>query len=54
MNELTNEELEIISGAGKIAEVFDDLEYVVERADRLYDKAIKTTTNMMCRFTGKC
>jgi hypothetical protein len=54
MNELTNEEMEMVSGAGWLKEAFDDIEYIVEKAPRLYGKLIKSTTDMMCRATGNC
>jgi len=54
MNELNNEELDLVSGAGWLRDMFDDMEYIAENANRLYGKAIKATSDMMCRATGNC
>ena len=54
MNELSNEEMELVTGAGWLRETFDDLEYIVGGINRLYKKSIGATTDMMCTATGNC
>lgn len=54
MRELTQYETEAVNGAGVIADIFKDIEYAVRRMPVLYDAAITSTADMMCRATGKC
>lgn len=55
MNELTHEELDLISGAkGWLAQMFDDVDYIIGRLPGTYDRAVSATTDMMCRGTGNC
>lgn len=54
MNELTKEELELVTGAGWLKDMFDDVEYVADNINRLYKKSITAATDMMCTATGKC
>jgi hypothetical protein len=54
MTELNNEELDLVTGAGWLRDMFDDVEYITENINRLYGKTIKATADMMCTATGNC
>jgi len=54
MRELTQYETEVVNGAGYLRMFIDDLEYAIKKMPSLYDAAITSTADMMCRATGNC
>lgn len=54
MRELTQNEIEAVHGAGFLGDFIKDLEYAVRRMPIIYDAAINSTADMMCRGTGRC
>ena len=54
MRELTQNETEAVSGAGFLRDFVDDLHYALRRLPSIYDTAITSTTDMMCRATSNC
>ena len=54
MRELTSYETEAVNGAGILREWVNDIEYAVRRLPALYDAAITSTADMICRGTGNC
>lgn len=55
MNELTREELDLVTGAGGwLAQMFDDIEHIIDGLPRVYNKAVRAATDMMCSGTGNC
>lgn len=54
MRELTEAEIEHVSGAGAIGDGWDDIKRIIGELPDVYDRAILSTTDMMCRGTGNC
>jgi hypothetical protein len=54
MRELKQNEIENVSGAGFLHELVDDIYYTIQKLPTIYDAAITSTTDMMCRATSNC
>jgi hypothetical protein len=54
MRELIQNETEAVNGAGFLREFVDDLHYALLRMPTIYDTAINSTADMMCRATSNC
>jgi hypothetical protein len=58
MHELTLAEVNEVSGAttpaGNLTAIGADFQQFLKMLPGIYDTAIQSTTDMMCRFTSKC
>jgi len=54
MRELNQMEVQAVNGAGMLREFVDDLIYTLRQLPTVYDTAIGSTADMMCRATDKC
>jgi hypothetical protein len=54
MRELIQSETEAVNGAGFLRDFTNDLRYAINMLPTIYDEAITSTTDMMCRYTGNC
>ncbi len=56
MRDLKFEEVQEVSGAGWLADLFDDAAYIYDNLDvaSFYQDGINALTDMMCIATGNC
>jgi hypothetical protein len=54
MEELSQDEIEAVSGAGTLWTNYTDIKQIVKDLPNLYNSAIESMTDMMCRLSDKC